>query len=236
MRAYGYIALGWLVLLGATPGSGQICNSADPESGGNVVPAYGTGGAIVCLKNLSDPLNLQYVNDDAHGGLNTTCVRPENDPQPMAVLYFILLIYTFSGVGIIADIFMDAIGVITSVGKWIAVREAKTGKQVHVYTKLWNPTVANLTLMALGSSAPEILLSVIEIASNDFYSGDLGPSTIVGSAAFNGLVIIAVCISCLPSGDTRKIDDMSVFSITAFSSVFAYVSPLHHSSWLAPRT
>jgi solute carrier family 8 (sodium/calcium exchanger) len=27
---------------------------------------------------------------------------------------------------------------------------------------LWNPTVANLTLMALGSSAPEILLNVIE--------------------------------------------------------------------------
>ena len=31
-------------------------------------------------------------------------------------------------------------------------------KQVPV----WNATVANLTLMALGSSAPEILLSVIE--------------------------------------------------------------------------
>lgn len=27
---------------------------------------------------------------------------------------------------------------------------------------VWNPTVANLTLMALGSSAPEILLSCIE--------------------------------------------------------------------------
>lgn len=57
--------------------------------------------------------------------------------------------------------------------------------------------MANLTLMALGSSAPEILLSVIEIVSNDFYSGDLGPSTIVGSAAFNGLMIIAVCVSAL---------------------------------------
>lgn len=27
---------------------------------------------------------------------------------------------------------------------------------------VWNETVANLTLMALGSSAPEILLSVIQ--------------------------------------------------------------------------
>ena len=83
--------------------------------------------------------------------------------------------------------------------------------------------------MALGSSAPEILLSVIEIVSNDFYSGDLGPSTIVGSAAFNGLMIISVCVSALEAGDTRRIEEMSVFAITAFSSVFAYVSTYIHT-------
>ena len=38
----------------------------------------------------------------------------------------------------------------------------------------WNPTVANLTLMALGSSAPEILLSCIEIFDNKLFSGALG--------------------------------------------------------------
>ena len=48
--------------------------------------------------------------------------------------------------------------------------------------------------MALGSSAPEILLSVIEIMSSGFYAGELGPSTIVGSAAFNMLIISAVCV------------------------------------------
>lgn len=31
--------------------------------------------------------------------------------------------------------------------------------------RIWNETVSNLTLMALGSSAPEILLSVIEVRS-----------------------------------------------------------------------
>ena len=61
--------------------------------------------------------------------------------------------------------------------------------------QVWNPTVANLTLMALGSSAPEILLSVIEIVGNGFFSGDLGPSTIVGSAAFNLLIIVAVSVA-----------------------------------------
>jgi solute carrier family 8 (sodium/calcium exchanger) len=34
--------------------------------------------------------------------------------------------------------------------------------------------------MALGSSSPEILLSVIEIVGNNFQAGDLGPGTIVG--------------------------------------------------------
>jgi len=39
----------------------------------------------------------------------------------------------------------------------------KDGKSRHyVDVPRWNETVANLTLMALGSSAPEILLSVIQ--------------------------------------------------------------------------
>ena len=34
--------------------------------------------------------------------------------------------------------------------------------------------MANLTLMALGSSAPEILLAIIETIGNGFESGQLG--------------------------------------------------------------
>jgi solute carrier family 8 (sodium/calcium exchanger) len=91
--------------------------------------------------------------------------------------------------------------------------------------------------MALGSSAPEILLSVIETASNmGGCPGELGASTIVGSAAFNLLVISAVSIYAVnekndtdPDRDTevpkgvKKIYDMGVFGVTAFSSIFAYV-------------
>lgn len=88
---------------------------------------------------------------------------------------------------------------------------------------VWNPTMANLTLMAFGSSAPEIILSVLE-ALKDLGkpSGDLGPSTIVGSAAFNLLIISAVSIAAI-DGDVKKVDDMGVFAITGISSVFAYV-------------
>eukprot|EP00746_Dinoflagellata_sp_MGD_P144938 gnl/MRDRNA2_/MRDRNA2_77630_c0_seq2.p1 gnl/MRDRNA2_/MRDRNA2_77630_c0~~gnl/MRDRNA2_/MRDRNA2_77630_c0_seq2.p1 ORF type:complete len:768 (+),score=194.87 gnl/MRDRNA2_/MRDRNA2_77630_c0_seq2:487-2790(+) len=113
---------------------------------------------------------------------------------------------------------MGAIEAVTSKKKRVKVK--KTNRFVTV--KVWNDTVANLTLMALGSSAPEILLSVIELLGNEFYSGALGPSTIVGSAAFNLFCISAVCVSAITDG-VRIIKDTSVFAITASFSVFAYV-------------
>lgn len=91
--------------------------------------------------------------------------------------------------------------------------------------------------MALGSSAPEILLSVIEtLGGLGKCPGELGASTIVGSAAFNLLVISAVSIyavneandvdedrdTTVPVG-VKKIYDMGVFSITCSSSLFAYI-------------
>jgi len=85
--------------------------------------------------------------------------------------------------------------------------------------------------MALGSSAPEILLSVLEtmtLTNKEPEPGGLGPGTIVGSAAFNLLVICATCVMAIPKANgsekgTRKIKAMGVFSCTAFFSVFAYI-------------
>jgi len=136
-----------------------------------------------------------------------------------AILYIILLFWCFLGVAIVSDTFMSAIERITSQRR--RKFNAVTGRFVTVV--VWNPTVANLTLMALGSSAPEILLSVIEILGNEFYSGDLGPSTIVGSAAFNLFIIIAVCVTAIPDGETRAIKEMPVYMVTAAFSIFAYL-------------
>jgi len=134
------------------------------------------------------------------------------------VLYLIGLLWCFCGVAIIADVFMAAIEKITS--KKVLITDKKTKKKRTI--SVWNPTVANLTLMALGSSAPEILLNVIGIFPT-FVSGDLGPGTIVGSAAFNLLCIMAVCVIAIPGGEFRKIKDMGVFACTAVFSVFAYI-------------
>ncbi|GAA6066662.1 sodium/calcium exchanger 2a isoform X2, partial [Tachysurus ichikawai] len=61
------------------------------------------------------------------------------------------------------------------------------------------------------------------VCGHGFNAGELGPGTIVGSAAFNMLVIIAICVSVIPDGEVRKIKHLRVFFITASWSVFAYI-------------
>ncbi|XP_071815402.1 sodium/calcium exchanger 2-like isoform X3 [Apostichopus japonicus] len=139
-----------------------------------------------------------------------------------AFLYFAGLIWSFFAVAIIADIFMCSIEVITSKTSKLKIATPQ-GKIEEVEIRVWNDTVANLTLMALGSSAPEIILSIIEIMGNGFKSGELGPSTIVGSAAFNLLVISAVCVASIPESEVRRVKLIKVFAVTASFSMFAYV-------------
>lgn len=139
-----------------------------------------------------------------------------------AVVYFVSLMYMFLGVSIIADRFMASIEVITSQEKEVTIT-LPNGETSLATVRIWNETVSNLTLMALGSSAPEILLSVIEVCGHGFEAGELGPGTIVGSAAFNMFVIIGICVWTIPNGESRKIKHLRVFFITAFWSIFAYI-------------
>jgi solute carrier family 8 (sodium/calcium exchanger) len=141
----------------------------------------------------------------------------------MWIMMLTAMLYTFLGVNIVADVFMSAIEVITAQTK--TVKKVKgDGTEVLVKTKVWNPTVANLSLMALGSSAPEIMLAVLDtINTLGEIPGEMGPSTIVGSAAFNLFVISGVVVCALPDGEIKKIEEMEVFGVTATSSILAYV-------------
>ena len=141
----------------------------------------------------------------------------------MGPVYLIFLGYLFLGISISADIFMEAIEIITSKTQKIEIVDEKTENRFEIDVPVWNATMANLTLMAFGSSAPEIILSVLEAVKDlGKEAGDLGPSTIVGSAAFNLLVISSVSISAIDN-DVKKIDDMGVFLTTGVFSVFAYI-------------
>ncbi|XP_023647382.1 sodium/calcium exchanger 1a isoform X1 [Paramormyrops kingsleyae] len=151
--------------------------------------------------------------------------QPENpsygDKIARATVYFVALAYMFLGVSIIADRFMASIEVITSQEKEITIKKPN-GETTTTTVRIWNETVSNLTLMALGSSAPEILLSVVEVCGHNFNAGDLGPNTIVGSAAFNMFVIIGLCVYVVPDGEHRKVKHLRVFFVTATWSIFAY--------------
>ncbi|XP_050809424.1 sodium/calcium exchanger 3 isoform X2 [Gopherus flavomarginatus] len=165
-------------------------------------------------------------SSDCKEGVILPIWYPENpslgDKIARVIVYFVALIYMFLGVSIIADRFMASIEVITSQEKEITVKKPN-GETTTTTIRVWNETVSNLTLMALGSSAPEILLSLIEVCGHGFIAGDLGPSTIVGSAAFNMFIIIAICVYVIPDGETRKIKHLRVFFVTSAWSIFAYI-------------
>ena len=167
------------------------------------------------------------TNCSSQDGLIIPLWQPQHgislgDRIARAVVYLFVLIYLFMGVAIISDRFMASIEVITSQKR--EIRKKNPDGTVSVTTvAIWNETVSNLTLMALGSSAPEILLSIIEVVGKNFQSGELGPGTIVGSAAFNLFVIIAICIVSIPSGEIRRIRHQRVFFVTTAWSIFAYI-------------
>ncbi|XP_038584636.1 sodium/calcium exchanger 3 isoform X3 [Micropterus salmoides] len=176
---------------------------------------------------LLSPSNATCTgNSKCHAGIILPIWYPEDpsmgDKIARVIVYFVAMIYMFLGVSIIADRFMAAIEVITSQEKEIVIKKPN-GETTTTTIRVWNETVSNLTLMALGSSAPEILLSVIEVCGHGFKSGELGPATIVGSAAFNMFVIIGLCVSVIPQGEVRKVKHLRVFFVTAGWSIFAYI-------------
>uniref|UniRef100_A0A8D3BBG8 Calx-beta domain-containing protein n=1 Tax=Scophthalmus maximus TaxID=52904 RepID=A0A8D3BBG8_SCOMX len=181
------------------------------------------------LRGVSTPLSRKEKCEEAtvcRPGILLPVWQPNRpgigDQVARAVVYFVSLMYMFLGVSIIADRFMASIEVITSQEKEVTIT-MPNGETSVATVRIWNETVSNLTLMALGSSAPEILLSVIEVCGHNFEAGELGPGTIVGSAAFNMFVIIGLCVWVIPKDETRKIKHLRVFFITAFWSIFAYI-------------
>lgn len=157
-------------------------------------------------------------------------------------LYIVAMLYLFLGIAIIADIFMSSIEVITSKKRKVTRYDPEKREQVEIEVFVWNETIANLTLMALGSSAPEILLAVVETAQNLGNEPDesqqdkdgLGTFTIIGSASFNLLLITAICVVSVPSGTVKRIREFGVFIMTSAWSLFAYVWLLVVLKWSSP--
>ncbi|XP_056266050.1 sodium/calcium exchanger 1-like isoform X2 [Pseudoliparis swirei] len=192
------------------------------------LPLPASGGSVLAFASNDSRSNHSRCGEGSVcvEGVILPLWRPENpaltDRIARATVYFVGLAYMFLGVSIIADHFMASIEVITSQERQITIKKPN-GEKVTTTVRVWNETVSNLTLMALGSSAPEILLSVVEVCGHNFNAGELGPNTIVGSAAFNMFVILGLCVSVIPEGETRKVKHLRVFFVTATWSIFAYI-------------
>ncbi|XP_032782284.2 sodium/potassium/calcium exchanger 3 [Daphnia magna] len=88
------------------------------------------------------------------------------------VIHFILCIYTMLMIGVVIDeYFVPSLEIIAEV--------------LHM-----SPDVAGATIMAIGTSSPELFINIV---GTFITQGDIGVGTIVGSAAFNILAAPACC-------------------------------------------
>ncbi|KAL6214890.1 hypothetical protein ACLB2K_014322 [Fragaria x ananassa] len=100
-----------------------------------------------------------------------------------------------------------------------------TGGEVIRHEKVWNFTIADISLLAFGTSFPQISLATIDAIRNigSLYAGGLGPGTLVGSAAFDLFPIHAVCVVVPKVGELKKIADIGVWLVELFWSFWAYI-------------
>jgi K+-dependent Na+/Ca+ exchanger-like protein len=116
------------------------------------------------------------------------CVAPSDDDDTeedcqegashpaLLIVYFFGVFYIFIGIAIVCDeFFVPAL------------------EQIGIFWDL-SDDVCGATLMAAGGSAPELATSLI----GTFTGSDVGFGTIVGSAVFNVLFVIACCVMSTP--------------------------------------
>ena len=95
------------------------------------------------------------------------------DPAWMLVFHFLGVLYMFLALAIVCDEFFVP-----------ALEEMSSGRRMNL-----SMDVAGATLMAAGGSAPELFTSLF----GTFAESEVGFGTIVGSAVFNILFVIAMC-------------------------------------------
>lgn len=143
--------------------------NTDAASGSNNAGSEDTGTAAQGAATTKAP---NAAKEEAKDNFPTDLFTEEQMKNGAVVLYIIGIIYMFYALALVCDeFFVPSLDVITE----------KLGI---------SPDVAGATFMAAGGSAPELFTSVIGIF---FAQSDVGIGTIVGSAVFNILFVIAAC-------------------------------------------
>lgn len=107
--------------------------------------------------------------DICPGGLILPILDERLWPKKLRVaIYLVLLLYFLLGISVVTDVFMTAIDKITSHTKkvYLAKESSEHGSEASlrpdqpevIEVRIWNPTIANLTLMALGGYLYSIII------------------------------------------------------------------------------
>uniref|UniRef100_A0A5B6YGI3 Sodium/calcium exchanger membrane region domain-containing protein n=1 Tax=Davidia involucrata TaxID=16924 RepID=A0A5B6YGI3_DAVIN len=142
-----------------------------------------------------------------------------------AFLYFLGLAYCFIGLSAITARFFRSMENVVKQTRTVVEIDPCTNAEFVRHEKVWNYTIADITLLAFGTSFPQISLATIDAIRNlgDLYAGGLGPGTLVGSAAFDLFPIHAVCVVVPKAGELKKISDVGVWLVELFWSFWAYI-------------
>lgn len=142
-----------------------------------------------------------------------------------AFLYFLGLAYCFIGLSAITARFFRSMENVVKHTRRVVKIDPSTNAEIVKYEKVWNYTIADITLLAFGTSFPQISLATIDAIRNigSLVAGGLGPGTLVGSAAFDLFPIHAVCVVVPKAGELKKISDIGVWLVELFWSFWAYI-------------
>nr|KAJ0203599.1 hypothetical protein LSAT_V11C500298110 [Lactuca sativa] len=139
--------------------------------------------------------------------------------------YFLALAYCFIGLSAITERFFRSMEHVVQQTRTVVEIDPRNNTQRVRHEKVWNYTIADITLLAFGTSFPQISLATIDAIRNigKLYAGGLGPGTLVGSAAFDLFPIHAVCVVVPKAGEVKKISDLGVWIVELFWSFWAYI-------------
>ncbi|XP_022934808.1 magnesium/proton exchanger isoform X1 [Cucurbita moschata] len=140
-------------------------------------------------------------------------------------LYFMGLAYCFIGLSAITARFFRSMENVVKHSRKVVEIDPYNNTKIVRYEKVWNFTIADISLLAFGTSFPQISLATIDAIRNigNLYAGGLGPGTLVGSAAFDLFPIHAVCVVVPKAGELKKISDIGVWLVELAWSFWAYI-------------
>lgn len=118
---------------------------------------------------MSMAVTLEFSNSSSHESYQSYILLHSETSLSngmWAFFYFIALAYCFIGLSSITARFFRSMENIVKHSRKIVEIDPSTGTELVKYEKVWNYTIADITLLAFGTSFPQISLATIDAIQN----------------------------------------------------------------------